>query len=1163
MESRPKINRNLVIGVCLLALVLLAAAGLLGIWSARQTRELVSRQFNQEQLVIARHVRDLIQRELELLRKELARLARTLSEGQTDRQTQHDRVQQSLARMQERGAWKIEILAPASGDVHVYMAGRHWSEIRDPAEFPGELPPAGETAEDRVWVSRPRPGAGAIQMLMTLPLGADAARLLLLHLNVAWLLRPFLADIRSGETGYAWVIDDAGAFLYHPISEFEGQNAFRVRQQKAPALSFAKIDFIQQEAMLKGQEGTGWYTSGWHRGLTGEIRKLIAYCPAAVSDHPPQTWSVAVVAPVDEVEGAVERGHRRQLVLQGFVILVILLGAAATLFFEVRWSRRLERKVRQRTAELRKSEDQYRSLVESAEDFIFTVNANGRFQSVNTFTANFFGGRPGDFIGKDLSALFPPQVAADRLELVKLVHRHGKSMRDEFEIEVEGRQTWLSANFMPLKSEGGDVTAVLCIARDITENKKLESQLVNTEKLASLGTLAAGVAHELNNPLGVILGFCDILLRKAAPQSQQSEDLKAIERQGLHCKQVVENLLSFARLGDRQSEHTPLNQCLEDILQVVRHSLEKNEIELVLRLRKHLPRVRGDFRQLQQVFLNLINNAMAAMPQGGTLTIRTDLERAARKAVIEFRDTGVGIPEEIIGRIFEPFFTTKPEGEGTGLGLFVSYGIITKNGGTIDCVSHDRGGPRKPARHHFQRQAAYRNGSRTVPGRILIVDDERDMLTVLQRFIQEETQHEVVTETDPLKALERFKADPFDLVVTDLKMPRMNGIALLEEIKAVGPDVSVIVMTAYGTIETAVEAIRRGAHDYITKPFRRERIIVSIDKAMKWREVVRENEALRQALAEKEGFSGLIGTTPVMKRIFERIRQVAPTTATVLIMGPSGTGKELLARAIHKYSLRSAQKLITLNCTAIPEQVIESELFGHVKGAFTGAWRDKRGLVEEAHEGTLFLDEIGDLSPQMQTKLLRLLQEGEYRPVGGITTKKADIRFVAATNHNLKEAIRERKPSGRISSTGSTWSSSNSRRSKRGGRTSRCSACISSTAMPAPTARTSATSPPRPCGPCSPRNMRATSGSWKTSSSGAWSSAEPRPWNPATSSWKPKRRPARRAKRRPSGLPSGRPRRGPSSGFTGTTCAPCSGKPGATSAGPRRWPASSGSTSTG
>ncbi|BBO69963.1 sigma-54-dependent Fis family transcriptional regulator [Desulfosarcina alkanivorans] len=290
-------------------------------------------------------------------------------------------------------------------------------------------------------------------------------------------------------------------------------------------------------------------------------------------------------------------------------------------------------------------------------------------------------------------------------------------------------------------------------------------------------------------------------------------------------------------------------------------------------------------------------------------------------------------------------------------------------------------------------------------GRILVVDDERDMLLLLERIITEETDHQVETASDPMVALECVKAGGFDLVITDLKMPKMDGIRLLEGIKEIDPTLSVVVMTAFGTIETAVEATRKGACDYITKPFRRERILVTIENVISIQSITRENRALREALGKQNGFASLLGVTPVMRDIFDRIRQVAPTQGTVLITGPSGTGKELVAKAIHAHSRQKENRFITINCTAIPENVLESELFGHVKGAFTGAWKDKRGLVADAHGGTLFLDEIGDLSPILQTKLLRLLQEGEYRPVGGNVTRKADTRFISATNRHLRKEI--------------------------------------------------------------------------------------------------------------------------------------------------------------
>ena len=290
-------------------------------------------------------------------------------------------------------------------------------------------------------------------------------------------------------------------------------------------------------------------------------------------------------------------------------------------------------------------------------------------------------------------------------------------------------------------------------------------------------------------------------------------------------------------------------------------------------------------------------------------------------------------------------------------------------------------------------------------GRILVVDDEKDMLVLLKRIIEGKTNHIVETEYDPLKVVELLRKQQFDIIITDLKMPKMDGIAILDMVKNIQPSAFVVIMTAYATIETAIEATRKGAFDYISKPFRKERILITIDKAMEWQKLTQENINLRKSLRQKKESTPIIGSSPAIMSIIKMIDQVAKSTATILISGESGTGKELVAKAIHYNSNRKDKPFITVNCTAMPEQIIESELFGHVKGSFTSAWKDKRGIVEEADHGTLFLDEIGALNMTMQAKLLRLLQEGEYKSVGGLTTKQTDIRFVAATNKDLKKLI--------------------------------------------------------------------------------------------------------------------------------------------------------------
>jgi signal transduction histidine kinase len=246
---------------------------------------------------------------------------------------------------------------------------------------------------------------------------------------------------------------------------------------------------------------------------------------------------------------------------------------------------------------------------------------------------------------------------------------------------------WFDIQYIPLKAEGDEADNALAIARDITERKDIEQQLINTEKLASLGTMAAGVAHEINNPIGIMLGFVDLLLEKMDPGSMAYNDLKTVERHGLHCKSIVERLLSFARIREEHEERCDLNANIESIVSVVKHTLEMHNIELILTLCPDLPPVKGDSTGLQQVFLNLINNAVQAMDGRGALRIETRPGSSGREVEASVMDTGSGIKSEYLGKIFDPFFTTKKVGEGTGLGLSVSYGIITRFGGRIECRS--------------------------------------------------------------------------------------------------------------------------------------------------------------------------------------------------------------------------------------------------------------------------------------------------------------------------------------------------------------------------------------------------------------------------------------------------------------------------------------------
>ena len=294
-----------------------------------------------------------------------------------------------------------------------------------------------------------------------------------------------------------------------------------------------------------------------------------------------------------------------------------------------------------------------------------------------------------------------------------------------------------------------------------------------------------------------------------------------------------------------------------------------------------------------------------------------------------------------------------------------------------------------------------------MPAKILVVDNEARMRRVLQMML-EGSDYEVDLAEGGEKALARLKDSAFSLVITDMKMPGMSGLALLKEIKKVDEGIPVIVMTAYGTIPTAIEAMKAGAHDYVLKPFDMEEMKAVVEKALEREKLLRQSQYLREELEAKYQFDNIVGESSQMKEVFRLINQVAPTKSTVLILGESGTGKELIARAIHHSSPRANQPFVVVNCAALPENLLESELFGHVKGAFTGAHRDRQGRFALADGGTIFLDEIGAMSPGLQAKFLRVLQEKEFEPVGGSRSIKVDVRIIAATNQDLKRAVEER-----------------------------------------------------------------------------------------------------------------------------------------------------------
>lgn len=290
--------------------------------------------------------------------------------------------------------------------------------------------------------------------------------------------------------------------------------------------------------------------------------------------------------------------------------------------------------------------------------------------------------------------------------------------------------------------------------------------------------------------------------------------------------------------------------------------------------------------------------------------------------------------------------------------------------------------------------------------KILIVDDERSMREVLSIMLKR-AGYGVTEAADGEEAVAQIGKEIFDLVITDLKMPKVGGLEVLKAVKEISSDTVVLVITAFASTESAVEAMKLGAYDYLTKPFQLDEVQLIIRNALEKRRLSTENKLLKREMASQASFAQIIGQSEAMQKVFEVVKKVADSKSNVLIGGESGTGKELIARAIHYNSARNRMPFVTVNCSALPEPLLESELFGHMKGSFTGAISNKAGLFEVADGGTIFLDEIGDTTPATQVKLLRVIQEREFRRVGGTKDVKVDVRVIAATNKDLEKAVAE------------------------------------------------------------------------------------------------------------------------------------------------------------
>jgi two-component system, NtrC family, sensor kinase len=676
---------------------------LLGWMSSKKTKEIVTTDFNQQQLLLAKHAASQIEYHLNSMNKELKFLGLSPSLQYFEKVSIGKRMEITFLSVHEKGVLEIRYIDFTGKRTHVSDANGYHVISTHPDDVPYFNWASQDKNKGAVTMSDVSPSIHkstyhSLILKTAVPvwqISADTANplptnrfsgVLIFVIDTTSMLEKITGSILSGKTGYAWVIDEKGNFLCHPEKEFIGKNAFDARREKRPTISFDRINAIQKDKMMKGEEGMSWYVSGWHRGdRGGELKKLIAYAPVRLNAAPEEpVWSVAVVAPVSEVEDAINSIQVRQLSLEAVIIAVILLGGLSIVYLTLKWSKIMEEEVERKTLELKKSEQKYKSLVENAEDMIFTINKDGKILTINKAGIRFFRRSADELTGLNIGDLCAYEESASlQFRTVDSVFKTGGSKQIVYPVLIAGDERMISTNFSALYDDKGQVFAVLGISRDVTERTKSEEQMYHTEKLASLGTLAAGVAHEINNPLAIILGFTDLLLEKSDSRSDQHDILKTIEKQGNNAKRVVENLLSFARYREPKEEFVDINKNIKEVLEVLENTLSLKRITVEHELYSGLPMVKADPREIQQVFFNIINNAISAMNGKGQLLIKTASREGGDVIEIRLADSGHGIRKEHRSKIFDPLFTTKNVGEGTGLGLSVSYGIVMKYGGSL------------------------------------------------------------------------------------------------------------------------------------------------------------------------------------------------------------------------------------------------------------------------------------------------------------------------------------------------------------------------------------------------------------------------------------------------------------------------------------------------
>ncbi len=538
--------------------------------------------------------------------------------------------------------------------------------------------------------------------------------------------------------------------------------------------------------------------------------------------------------------------------------------------------------------------------------------------------------------------------------------------------------------------------------------KLVQSQtlLERQQKLATLGTLAAGIAHEIRNPLTSLKARLYTLEKHLQVVPAARKDTEIISAEVSRLEHIVQDVLSFARPSDPKLETIAAEAVIREVQGLMTPDLKSRGVRLAVQSSPEFL-IRADSGQLNQVLVNLVRNAAEATEGAGTITLRTRAARAPsadvrpRRLSLKWLTTATASRPKSRSACSTRSSARRRPARASGCRL-----PLASLKGTGACSSI------KPGRATARRsELSCRAKTGTLPGmqiagRILLIEDDTSLAGNLSDVLKDDGFKVTVCNRGD-EGLRRANSDECDVVLTDLRLPGLGGLELVQQLHETQPRLPVVLMTAHGTIETAIEATKLGAYDYLQKPFEMPALIGMLHQAVEAGRLMREPVSLPDPPSGSR--TALVGTSRAMQEVCKEVGRVAAKPVTVLIRGETGTGKELIARAIYQHSLRAKAPFIAINCAAVPENLLESELFGHERGAFTGANQRRIGRFEQANKGTLFLDEIGDLPPNTQVKLLRVLQQQTFQRVGGSEAISVDVRVIAATHRNLEAMVHEGK----------------------------------------------------------------------------------------------------------------------------------------------------------